>query len=213
MGLKEFIGERIKELRKARGMNQEQLAELLGTTKQTVSRYEKGNRQANQDVLFQLSNIFNVSIDDLFPATDDSVEFDYFDTHVSAGSPMVAEPVSQYDIKKVSIPRHIAERISNDKDIKCVKINGESMNNVIPNGSLIGFKPVRLENLKDGDIVLFNDDYDYSVKRFYNDKNNKRFIFRPDSNDPAFTDYIVEYDKADNLMIEGKVVMYLVELD
>lgn len=67
MDLKKFIGKRIKEFRNKRGMTQDELADLLGTTKQTVSRYENGERQANQDILFELSNIFNVSIDEFFP--------------------------------------------------------------------------------------------------------------------------------------------------
>ncbi len=67
MDLKKYIGIKIKELRIKKDINQEQLAELLGTTKQTVSRYEKGDRQANQDILFKLSDIFNVSVDYFFP--------------------------------------------------------------------------------------------------------------------------------------------------
>lgn len=215
MDLKKFIGNRIKELRKSQGMNQEVLADKLDTTKQTVSRYENGQRQANQDILFQLASIFSVSVDDFFPSINKEereMELDYFDTNVSAGTPETTEPVTEYNAKKVSIPKHVYEKWK-DKDLKCVKLNGESMNNVIPNGSLIGFKPINLANLKNGDIVLFNDDYDYSVKRFYNDKENERFIFKPDSSDMSFTDYIVEYENAGNLIIEGKVVMYLVDLD
>lgn len=70
MELKKFIGSRIKELRIKRGMNQEDLANLLDTTKQTISRYESGERQANQDILFKLSDVFNVSIDEFFPNTE-----------------------------------------------------------------------------------------------------------------------------------------------
>lgn len=67
MDLKKYIGEKIRELRIKRDINQDELADMLGTTKQTVSRYEKGDRQANQDILFKLSDIFNVSIDYFFP--------------------------------------------------------------------------------------------------------------------------------------------------
>src|SRR5690625_3068554 len=70
MELKRYIGIKIKEFREKRGMRQDGLADLLGTTKQTVSRYERGERQANQDILFQLSDIFNVSIDDFFPTKE-----------------------------------------------------------------------------------------------------------------------------------------------
>ena len=35
-------GDRIRELRKSKGITQEELAKLLSTTKQTISKYEKG---------------------------------------------------------------------------------------------------------------------------------------------------------------------------
>ncbi|WP_427137247.1 helix-turn-helix domain-containing protein [Psychrobacillus psychrodurans] len=70
MELNNFVGEQIKKWRLVRNMNQEELAERLNTTKQTVSRYEKGERKANQDVLFELAKILNVSINEFFPKTE-----------------------------------------------------------------------------------------------------------------------------------------------
>lgn len=67
MELNNFVGEQIKKWRLVRNMNQEELAERLNTTKQTVSRYEKGERKANQDVLFELAKILHVSINEFFP--------------------------------------------------------------------------------------------------------------------------------------------------
>ncbi|OZS79605.1 hypothetical protein CF394_00025 [Tetzosporium hominis] len=52
MELKEYIGKKIKRWREARGYSQEDLALMINTTKQTISRYETGARHANQDVLF-----------------------------------------------------------------------------------------------------------------------------------------------------------------
>lgn len=72
MDLKKHIGSKIREIRLKRGMEMDDLAERLGTTKQTVSRYELGDRQANQDILFQLSDIFNVSIDYFFPPKENT---------------------------------------------------------------------------------------------------------------------------------------------
>lgn len=70
MELRTYIGNQIKQLRKQYNMTQEDLAEKLGTTKQSVSRYENGVRKANQDVLFELCRIFDVKIDDFFPEND-----------------------------------------------------------------------------------------------------------------------------------------------
>ena len=65
MELNIYIGQKIKEFRTKAKMTQSDLASALDTTKQTISRYEKGDRKAGQDTLFALCDIFNVSIDDI----------------------------------------------------------------------------------------------------------------------------------------------------
>ncbi|HEP1823663.1 TPA: helix-turn-helix transcriptional regulator [Streptococcus suis] len=67
MELNVYIGQKIKDFRKLAGMTQNDLAQRLETTKQTISRYEKGDRKPGQDTLFELTDIFKVSIDDFFP--------------------------------------------------------------------------------------------------------------------------------------------------
>ncbi|WP_029185795.1 helix-turn-helix domain-containing protein [Streptococcus suis] len=69
MELNVYIGQKIKDFRKLAGMTQTDLAQRLETTKQTISRYEKGDRKPGQDTLFELTDIFKVSIDDFFPPT------------------------------------------------------------------------------------------------------------------------------------------------
>lgn len=65
--LARYVGSKIKDFRTSRGMTQEELAELMNTTKQTIGRYENGLRRANQDNIFDLAEIFNRSINDFFP--------------------------------------------------------------------------------------------------------------------------------------------------
>ena len=72
MDLKKYIGTQIKTFRKSAGFTQDELAKRLNTTKQTISRYEKGDRKANQEMLFELCDILGVSIDDFFPSQNDS---------------------------------------------------------------------------------------------------------------------------------------------
>ena len=69
--LAQYIGSRIKYYRKLNKMNQDELAIVLNTTKQSISRYEKGIRKASQEILFQLCDVFNVTIDDFFPNKKD----------------------------------------------------------------------------------------------------------------------------------------------
>lgn len=83
------------------------------------------------------------------------------------------------------------------------------MNKVIPNGSLIGLiSNISPSSLTSGDIVVFSYNYEYSVKRFFKDKKNRNYIFRPDTYETCFSDIIVPFDNSHNLKIIGKVIMY-----
>lgn len=54
---------RIKDLRQAHGLTQEELGKKLNLQKSAISKYEKGIVTPNGDVLKRLSTIFNVSTD------------------------------------------------------------------------------------------------------------------------------------------------------
>ncbi|AJD91576.1 hypothetical protein JMA_22590 [Jeotgalibacillus malaysiensis] len=72
MELKEYVGKQIKKWREIRGYSQEDLATMINTTKQTISRYETGARHANQDVLFDIAKALKVSINVFFPADQET---------------------------------------------------------------------------------------------------------------------------------------------
>lgn len=65
--LAQHVGEKIKFFRKENGWTQSVLAEKMSTSKQTISKYEKGIIKVNQDTIFKLADIFGVSIDSFFP--------------------------------------------------------------------------------------------------------------------------------------------------
>ena len=54
---------RIKDLRQAQGLTQEELGKKINVEKSAISKYEKGIVIPNGDVLKRLSAIFNVSTD------------------------------------------------------------------------------------------------------------------------------------------------------
>ncbi len=64
MDLKKFA-EFIKELRKEKGLNQEQLADELLVHRTTVVKWEQGKALPLNDTLVMLSKYFNVSVDEL----------------------------------------------------------------------------------------------------------------------------------------------------
>ena len=55
-------GNFIKELRKEKGMTQEELAESLGTYRRTVSRWETGRNLPDIDILLEMAELFNVEL-------------------------------------------------------------------------------------------------------------------------------------------------------
>ena len=59
------IGKFIAELRKEYKLTQEQLGEKIGVTNKTVSRWENGNYLPPVDILLAISQLFNVSINEI----------------------------------------------------------------------------------------------------------------------------------------------------
>ncbi len=59
------IDQKIVQLRTAKGISQEQLAEILGVSRQSVSKWEMGQMLPQIDKVLRLSEIFNVSTDEL----------------------------------------------------------------------------------------------------------------------------------------------------
>ncbi len=60
-----YFGENLKKLRKGKEMTQETLAEFLGVSFQTVSKWERGETYPDITMLPLISRFFNVSVDDL----------------------------------------------------------------------------------------------------------------------------------------------------
>lgn len=59
------LGENIRRLRRAKDWTQDDLADRLGTTSQTVSRWEVGSTYPDMELLPILSALFSVSVDEL----------------------------------------------------------------------------------------------------------------------------------------------------
>ena len=63
------FGERLAQLRKAQGLTQVQLAELLGVSQQAVTAYESGQRRVPISSLPALADTLGVSIEELIGQT------------------------------------------------------------------------------------------------------------------------------------------------
>ncbi|EML1138376.1 TPA: helix-turn-helix transcriptional regulator [Clostridioides difficile] len=59
----ENLSKRLKELRKNKGLTQEQVAKDLKTTKVSIGRYENGSREPSIYFLKNIAEYYNVSVD------------------------------------------------------------------------------------------------------------------------------------------------------
>lgn len=57
------IGQRLKDLRKAKGLTQQQVADRVWVTKAMISSYELSTRAPSYEVLIKLSKLFGVTTD------------------------------------------------------------------------------------------------------------------------------------------------------
>ena len=55
-------GRLLQDLRKEKGLTQEQLAEMTGVARRTVSRWETGNNMPDLDILIELSDFYGVDL-------------------------------------------------------------------------------------------------------------------------------------------------------
>ena len=72
-----MLGEKIKKYREIKGITQAEIAELLGVSPATVSKYEAGTLEPNIESIKKISELFEVSIDKLLK--DDAFDISKID--------------------------------------------------------------------------------------------------------------------------------------
>ena len=214
------LSDNIRYFRKLRNLSQDEIAKRLGYKSfTTIQKWETGMAEPPVGKLYELADILQVSIMDLLKDNLDAEEvltvstnsYHYVPTSVSAGTLTTIDAINF--MPTIAIPDFMMGRYAGNKNILLMTVNGESMNNVIQNGSVIAILTnIELPDIHDGDIVVIKNGGDYTVKRFYNDKQHQEFVFKPDSSDMAFRDIIFSYENTDDLYLIGKVVMYNVTL-
>ncbi len=66
------LGEKLSKLRKENNYTQEQLADILGVSRQAISKWESNTAYPETDKLIRMSELFNCSLDYLLKETEES---------------------------------------------------------------------------------------------------------------------------------------------
>lgn len=161
---------RVRELRLAKSLSQEQLAEKIGLTKQAISQYERGERNPSMTVLDALCDFFNVSSDYLLGKDSVTLRFvgkDEIDKleskscvrvpvlgRVAAGIPIDA-------IEDVLDWEEIPEMMAATGEFFGLRIKGDSMQPRIADGDVV---IVRSQpDAESGDVVIVQVNGDHAT--------------------------------------------------
>ncbi len=143
-----YFAENLKSIRKRNGMTQTELAKMLGKKKSTISNYETNYSTPSYETLQKLSEIFNVSIDELTSPPPVPLRENTIDFQNRIEIPLI---YFKNDTKKndsLSIPIEIMG--SGNFFILRLEDNALSASN-LNEGDLVLFK--HEHNVKNGDLV------------------------------------------------------------
>jgi repressor LexA len=204
------MGYKIAEARKAKGWNQQKLAEMMGTTQQQIARWETGQRDPKADVVIKLSALLGVTVSYLLGVDDDSAFVE-------------AVPARSYDVPVVGKIAAGAAREAIEQageymqTTECMYnrhpnafwlvVSGNSMNRLFPDGALVLIDPD--EEVRNGDVAaLFVNGDDATIKRVYFDGTSVSLV--PESYDPEYFTRVIDRNDPDSPMVRmiGKAVGY-----
>lgn len=189
--LARYIGNKIKEMRVSQGKTQEELALMLDTTKQSIGRYEKGLRRANQDLLFELADIFDCSINDFSPPIETMTSIESIYNQLDQPRKTKVYNFAEYQLREqnkkpqinIVIRGYVSagtgewleetieevpyEGVIPEHDF-AVKVNGESMLPLFADGEIIFVKAT--SEARDGQIIICRVNSDAYVKKLLGNK-------------------------------------------
>ena len=202
---------KIREARGAKGWTQQDLADRMGTTQQTIQRYEKGTRNIKSSVLAQLSEVLDVTVAYLLGMSEsgtpqaDAVNVPLYGS-ISAGKPLeMADAEAMYPI-----PVDVCDRWPN---AFLLRVEGESMNRILPDGCYALISPRTAIDYDGQPYALHVGTCDATIRRVRRLACGLELL--PDSTDPSFAQQTIEPANhgAPSLSVIGRVVWHCIPYD
>ena len=202
-----MTGERIKKLRKEKGLTQEQLGNLLGVKKSAIAKYEINRVETVKKTRFKnylkflmfLLHTFRIDESNQ-PILLDSITIPLY-SDISCGTGLfVDDNVDEY----ISLPETL---LSPSKEYFCQYADGDSMiNENINQGDLIVFE--KSNQIRNGEVGCFTiDDNVATCKKFYRDDNNHCIILQPAN--PEYTPIVINQESQAGFRVIGKLTLVI----
>ncbi len=104
--MNELLGGRIKALRTAHGMTQEQLADALGISRQKFARIENGNNSITLDVLSKIAEALDMTVIDITKVLDEEPSVSYRENSSNSSAEEIFDMLDLFYANK-----HIYQRL------------------------------------------------------------------------------------------------------
>mgnify|MGYP002626258323 CR=1 FL=1 len=199
-----MFGENLKRIRESRGMSQSELAKFLGTTRQTINRYERNEREPSIKVAAIYADKLGVSVSHLTghepPA---SVPTGFIPIPLTVKRPLVGR-IACGD--PITAEENIEDYVDVPADVSCdfcLLCSGDSMIDAgISDGDIVYIRAG--VEVHDGEIAAVRIGEEATLKRIYIDRAHNVVTLSPANANYAPKQYRDEelYD----LHIEGKAV-------
>lgn len=208
--LMKTVGQKIREARKAAGLNQPELAAKIGWGQSRISNYERGEREPSFGDLKEIAQALSIDASELFPGSDSSgseylskqapIIFTAEEYKIAESNAQIYGAFELWDSRtplrddEVALPFYMEVELAagagsevqrEDNGFKlrfakstlrnsgvqaenaaCVKISGNSMEPVLPDGSTVGID-TNDRTVKDGKMYAIDHDGMLRVKMLY----------------------------------------------
>ena len=129
-----MLSDKIMELRKNKNISQEELALVLDTSRQAISKYERGEAYPDIDKLLQIAKYFNVSVDYLLDydmalissnkfieKINKCFENNVFDIRIEEIKEVIARNINDFNLH-IEVVNYLFRYISNKVDKDCLDL-------------------------------------------------------------------------------------------
>lgn len=192
------IGKRIAELRRERGMNQEELAELAMLHRVTVAKYETGQVEPGALAIGRIADALGVSADELLCRVDKLPPFINMVKDavpivgdIACGKPITAE-------QNIDGYAELPDGVAADFALRC---NGDSMTPTFQPWDLVLIR--QQPEVQQGQIAAVGIDGEATLKRFY--KNGDGIVLIADN--PAYPPQV--YPAGTDVRVYGLAVGFV----
>ena len=167
------LGEKIRELRKQKGLSSDRLAELIGREGSFIRRLETGKLKNIPDEIEKIAQALGVSVAELLstPEEKKTIEIekrtDLVILPVYSGVP--ASGFEGGDVELIDYlptPREMLQGIPENR-VAWVRVLGDSMEPKVKKGDMILVADGSYVNINNGDLVVAVLDGEKTLKRFY----------------------------------------------